>query len=149
MAKKILIGLLLLLVVIQFFNPEITAPATDPALDFISIESPPEGVAKAVQNSCYDCHSNQTVYPWYAKVAPVSWMISSHVKEARGHLNFSKWADYPQGRIVYILKDCYQEIDDGEMPLPSYRMMHKEARMDMDTRQEVLQWMSTRGNWEE
>jgi len=149
MAKKILWGLLAVLVIIQFFGRGRTNPVSDPANDFIAVENPPESVATAIKNSCYDCHSDNTEYPWYAGVAPVSWMISAHVKEGREHVNFSEWGTYPKGRTVYILKDCYEEIDENKMPLPGYRMMHKEAVMDEQQKTDLLGWMSARGNWED
>lgn len=149
MLKKVLLALLAVLIIIQFFGIDRTRPESDPAKDFIAVENPPDSVALSIRNSCYDCHSNNTVYPWYSRVAPVSWMLAAHVKEGREHLNFSEWGDYPVGRITYILQNCYEAISENEMPLPSYRLMHGESVMKDRSKEKVMEWMRTRGAWEE
>jgi len=149
MGKKIALALLAILVVIQFFGIDRNHPESDSSKDFITVENPPANVAAAIKGSCYDCHSNTTEYPWYARVAPVSWMIGMHVKEGREHLNFSEWGDYPIGRISYILENCYDEIEENGMPLPGYRMMHGKSVMNEESRSEVLSWMKERGAWED
>src|SRR6218665_2695091 len=89
--KTILTGILLLLIVFQFFRIDKTNPPVDPAQDFIMLSHPPADLAVILKESCYDCHGNTTTYPWYTNIAPVSWWIKHHINDARKHLNFSTW----------------------------------------------------------
>ena len=79
------------LVVMQFFRPERANPSTDASASFEAVAKPSPEVVASLKRACYDCHSNQTVWPWYSNVAPVSWLIANDVKEGRAHLNFSEW----------------------------------------------------------
>ena len=93
MIKKIGLFLLAALVVMQFFRIDKSAPEVVQGDDFIALMQPSEEVEALLKSACYDCHSNQTVYPWYANVAPVSWWLQHHVDEGREHLNFSVWGN--------------------------------------------------------
>ncbi len=77
------IGLIVLLIVLQFFRPELNNEPPDPELDLISLAAPPEALARVLRNACYDCHSNQTIYPWYEKLSPVSWYLHKHIRRER------------------------------------------------------------------
>lgn len=122
-------GMIFLLVFIQFFRQEISNPEVNPHTDFIEWTKAPKNIEKMVRTSCYDCHSNETFYPWYSKVAPVSWIISGHVKEGRSHLNFSQWGQYGNEKQIHKLEECYFEVSKGKMPLRSYELLHHEARL--------------------
>src|SRR6516162_4122750 len=88
------------LVVMQFFRPERTNPLSDPAASFEAVAKPSSEVIASLKRACYDCHSNQTVWPWYSNLAPVSWLIASDVKQGRAHLNFSEWTrPGPEGEL--------------------------------------------------
>ncbi|TFH21821.1 MAG: hypothetical protein E4H10_14765 [Bacteroidia bacterium] len=89
--KFVGIGLAAGLLVIQFFHPEKNTGPLDPAEDLLMIASPPEHLAELIKNSCYDCHSNQTVYPWYSNISPVSWYLQKHIKEGKEDLNASEY----------------------------------------------------------
>lgn len=97
------------------------------------------------KKACFDCHSNETVWPWYANVAPVSWLVASDVHEGRRHLNFSDWR---QGqREGEHIKKLREEIQEGDMPPIQYRMMHPEARLSAAQRQELIRGLTaTVGN---
>jgi hypothetical protein len=117
---------LLALIVIQFFRPvKNQSPVTQDDIIFnIDI---PAGVKRTIVNACYDCHSNQTRYPWYSRIAPVSWMMASHVKEGKENLNFSDWKKYSKREQISKLNDICEMVEKGEMPLKSYTFMHSEA----------------------
>ena len=123
--KKILYGLLIILVGIQFVRPDRENPAVEDGKDFVAVMQPPAEVADMMITRCYDCHSNETVWPWYTNVAPVSWWVADHVEHGRGHLNFSVWADYEEGKATHKLEECYEELEEGEMPLESWTYMHE------------------------
>ncbi len=89
--------------------------------------APPE-VRAILQRSCYDCHSNQTVWPWYSRVAPVSWLVAYDVRKGREELNFSEWGHVSPEEEDYIRFEIVEEIEEGEMPLPVYLRMHPKAR---------------------
>ncbi len=90
--------------------------------------APPQ-VEAILRRACYDCHSNETVWPWYSRVAPVSWMVAYDVHEAREHLNFSDFQDLSEGTQVKVWAAVMKEIDEGEMPLWYYRPFHPETRL--------------------
>ena len=91
--------------------------------------SAPDLVMEVLRNSCYDCHSNETRWPWYSKVAPVSWLLLEHVTEGRDLLNFSEWQGLPVEDREEALKDIWDMVESGAMPLPMYLRMHPEAEM--------------------
>lgn len=98
----------------------------------------PADVKQVLRNSCYDCHSNETVWPWYSKVAPVSWYISDDVRVGRGHLNFSNWDLLSERKKSHTM----EEITDGGMPLPNYVKMHPEAKLSTADLKLLEDWAS-------
>jgi len=141
--KKVLIGLLVILVGIQFIRIDKTNPVADPSQDLISILNPPADLAEIMQISCYDCHSNHTVYPWYTNIAPFSFWIKDHINEARKHLNFSEWGTYKDKRAHHKLEECYEEVLEGHMPLPSYTWLHGEAKITDSERKSLATWFES------
>jgi len=127
MRKKILFAVAALAVVfvamqlvpVERSNPPVTA-------DF---DGPPE-VAQVLRASCYDCHSNESKWPWYSRVAPTSWLVAHDVEEAREHLNFSHWARLDEGRRRKLAEEIWEEVEEGEMPLKIYLVAHSDARLD-------------------
>lgn len=100
----------------------------------------PEPVATILRRSCYDCHSNQTNWPWYSYVAPVSWWVADHVREGREHLNFSRWSEYPAEERAELLEESIEEVQEGKMPLPSYLWSHRGARLNADEIAALRDW---------
>jgi len=132
--KIALIIMTAIIIVIQFIpvsrtNPPITA----------SLDAPIE-VITVFKKSCYDCHSNETKWPWYSNVAPVSWLISSDVKDGRLHLNFSKWGDFSRNDVVKMKEEIWEEIEKEKMPLSKYIFMHPEAELDQKEKDIVKEW---------
>ena len=128
--KKILIGLLVVLVAIQFFQIDKTNPVADEKLDFLVMNNTSPEIATQIKASCYDCHSNQSVYPAYTYVQPVGWFVKNHIEEGKEHLNFSEFGNYSAKKQAHKLEESYEMIEKGEMPLSSYTIIHKEAVLD-------------------
>ena len=132
--KAILLGLALLVVAVQFVPVSRTNPAGG-----VEVDAPPQ--AKAVlKRACYDCHSHETRWPWYAYVAPVAWLISSDVEEGREELNLSRWDAYPPERQAKLLKKIRREAEEGEMPPWYYLPMHPSARLSPEDLAALRQW---------
>lgn len=100
----------------------------------------PEPVRLILQASCYDCHSNETFWPWYAYVAPVSWLVAHDVDHAREHLNFSEWGALPDDEREELREEIWEEVEEGEMPLPVYLLLHSGAALDDDDRRTLESW---------
>ena len=143
MKRKILLLAVLILVGIQFIPVEENKSDTFSKNDFISTTNPPEGIGKILKNSCYDCHSNHTKYPWYNKIAPVSWWISDHIDHAKEELNFSEWDTYSLKKKKHKLEEIVEETGEGEMPLNSYLWMHGDAKLSDEQVKQLKQWIST------
>lgn len=135
-------GVLIAAIGIQFIRPDQTNPPTDPARDISSYRSLPADVRAILERSCYDCHSNRTVWPWYSQVAPVSWLVARDVNEGRRHLNFSEWSAYPPGRQNVKLESLIREVEDDGMPPGIYLMMHGDAALTPAQREQVTGWAS-------
>lgn len=138
--KIILIVIVVLLVSIQFIRIDQTNPYSNPQSEFFTVAAVPQAVQVIMKESCYDCHSNSTTYPWYANVAPVSWMLKNHINEGREHLNFSEWGNYSMDDRLEILEECLEEIDKGNMPLKPYVIMHPEAKLTPEEKEALRQW---------
>ena len=143
MIKKILIGLLVAVVVMQFFRIDKANPAVNPENDLVQIVNTPEDVQHLLRAACYDCHSNETIYPWYANVAPVSWWIKAHVNNGREHLNFSEWGTFTDKRRLHKIEEIQEAINDEWMPLESYVPLHAEANLTREQRDLMLEWTRT------
>lgn len=138
--KPVFITLAAILVLMQFFQIDRSAPEQDPQLDFINNLNPPGEVVTLLKDACYDCHSYQTTYPWYTWVNPVGWWVKEHVNDGRKHLNFSEWQSYPVGRKDHKLEECQEEVAEGKMPMDSYTWAHASARLSQDQRNLLAQW---------
>jgi hypothetical protein len=140
--KPILVGLLVTFVVIQFIaRPEkISEPVNEnDIISVLEIEGP---IATMLKSACYDCHSDQPRYPWYASVAPVSWKIGEHIEEGRDELNFSKWATYSAKRRDHKLEEMVEEVEEGKMPQPNYVRMHSEAKLTDEQVASLKTWVT-------
>ncbi len=131
---------IVILIVIQFFRIDKTNPPVDASKDFLSITNPPADIAKMIKTSCYDCHSNESVYPWYSNVAPASWYLKNHINEARKRVNFSEWANYPAEKALRKLEACSEDIEENEMPLGAYTLIHSEAKLNPEQSKKLAEW---------
>jgi hypothetical protein len=137
MKKWIIRILLIVLIGIQFIPVDRTNKPTDESKTLVAMTSAPEEVAEILETACYNCHSHNTQWPWYGYVAPVSWLLADHIDHAQGHLNMSDWAQYPADEAEHKLEEVYEEVEEGEMPLPGYVLMHGEADLS-DEQKETL-----------
>jgi hypothetical protein len=100
------------------------------------------GSAKPVlQRACYNCHSNETTWPWYSSVAPASWLVGRDVREARSHLNFSEWGIYDSGTRSHKLRGIAEEVQGGDMPPWYYVFVHRDSRLSASERNQILAWV--------
>jgi hypothetical protein len=132
MIKKILLVLLALFVIIQFFRIDRDTPERQAENDFLVLTNAPSEVSVIMKNACYDCHSYETDYPWYSQIAPISWLLNDHVVEGREHLNFSEWGSYSAKKADHKLEECIEEVDEGEMPLKGYTLLHGDAKLSTE-----------------
>ncbi len=140
MAKKILLGLVAVLLLVQLVPAHRPPVKGDNPADLLTNNNVPEEVAQILRGACYDCHSNETRYPWYAYVAPVKWLVADHVEEGREHLNFSDWQAMDIGDQLEALDELAEEVEEGEMPLQGYPLTHPEARLSEEQRQLLTDW---------
>ena len=117
------------LIGMQFFRPARPNPASDPGASFEAVVKPPQAVAASLKRACHDCHSNQTVWPWYSNIAPVSWLVASDVSEGRARLNFSNWPQSGADGEKQDIGGLCSEVRSGKMPLRSYTALHPRAKL--------------------
>jgi hypothetical protein len=130
--KIILIALAVIFIAIQFIPSGIPENKPDDIKSIANSNLVTEPVLDQLRKSCFDCHSNQTHFPWYSKIAPASWMLADHISEGKSHLNFSVWEDYSNREKIGVLKDIKDEVESGNMPLKSYLLMHRDARLNSE-----------------
>lgn len=140
MFRKILLALLVIMVVIQFIRPEKNQATGVSANDITTKYAVPADVHAVLKRSCFDCHSNNTVYPWYDNIQPVAWFLNHHVEEGKGELNFSEFATYTPKRARHKLDEIGETITEGEMPLDSYLWIHHDAKLKPEEAKLVTDW---------
>ncbi|MCB0439537.1 MULTISPECIES: heme-binding domain-containing protein [Flavobacteriaceae] len=133
---------LIALVAIQFFPVDYNQSETIPQTDFMLVNNVPVTVEKSLQVSCYDCHSNNTQYPWYNKVQPVAWFLEGHIKKGKEELNFSEWDSYSSRRKNSKLRSIISQIEDDKMPLKSYTFIHSNAVFTNTKKQEIIKYFN-------
>ncbi len=140
MVKKIFIALLIALVIIQFFHPKKNETVVVPANSIAAVYPVPADVKKILAVSCNDCHSGNTIYPWYSKIQPVDWWMDNHVKEGKRELNFDEFATFSLRRQYKKMEEIIKQIKEDEMPLNSYTWIHKDAILSPDQKQLIISW---------
>lgn len=141
--KKISAILLIVFVGIQFIPTTLNQSKDIPATDIVKSYVVPEKVVKIFKTSCYDCHSNNTNYPWYNKLQPVAWLLEGHIKDGKEELNFNEFDSYSIRRKKSKLKSIASQIEDEEMPLFSYTLIHQDAKLSENDKTEVLAWIDS------
>lgn len=136
MLKKILIVLTVIIIGIQFISVERSNPPVTGQIDA------PSTVLSILKTSCYDCHSNETKWPWYSYVAPVSFLVAGDVEKARKRVNFSEWDKYDDEKRAKKLDAIIEDVEEGEMPLSKYTLMHPDAKMDQSKIKVLKDWIN-------
>jgi hypothetical protein len=134
---RVAIALFVVLVAIQFVPVERTNPPVKSAI------SAPAPVQAILRRSCWDCHSNETHWPWYAYVAPVSWLVADDVKHGRKELNLSEWGDYSPAKRTSKADSMAEQVESGDMPLPKYVRIHHDARLSPEDIKALRAWADT------
>lgn len=137
--KSSFIVIITIVVLLQFFRPEKNNSGNN-AQDISIRYAVPAPVQNILKVSCYDCHSNQTVYPWYANVQPIAWWLADHIKEGKEELNFNEFSAYRIGRQYRKLEEIIEEVEEDEMPLTSYTLIHRNAKLNDEQKTELLKW---------
>ncbi|TKK66289.1 cytochrome C [Ilyomonas limi] len=140
LVKKVLLPLLAVFILIQFIQPAHNKSTQIMSTDITKIYNVPDNVQIALKNACYDCHSNNTSYPWYSNMQPMAWLMANHIKNGKAELNFSEFGLYTTRRQKSKLKSIASQINDGEMPLSSYMLMHKNANLSKDEKALIINW---------
>lgn len=138
--RKVLMVVAAVLLLLQLVPVDRTVPEGTEGQDFLVAVAAPEAIANLVKDACYDCHSYETKYPWYARVAPLSFWVQGHINEGREHLNFSTWTAYPAKKAAHKLEECYEEVESRNMPMKSYTWMHPEGQLDDAQVGALAQW---------
>lgn len=139
-AKRAGIAIVVLLIATQFVPVDRTNPPVDPAKTIYATGIVSDGMHAVFRRSCQDCHSNETNWRWYSKVAPVSWLIASDVHKGRRELNLSEWSAYPDKRKDHKLDSICEQVQRGEMPDSMYALIHPSAKMNETERAAVCKW---------
>jgi len=140
MRKKILIGIGIVLIGMQLIPTNYPEASENNPEDLFINNTISNDIESLIKTSCYDCHSNQSKYPWYSNIAPVSFVISNHINEGREHLNFSEWETLSKLDKAEALDDLMEEVDDKKMPLNGYLMMHSDAELTDEERNKIMDW---------
>lgn len=129
-----------LFVVIQFFPSG--RPANKPVSgeDIFETTEIPDKVGALLKNACYNCHSQSVQYPWYSYVAPVSWLVAKDVNNGRENLDFGKWGELTKRKQIKVLDEIAEEVEEGNMPLPIYTIMHSNANLSDEERELIAGW---------
>jgi len=148
--KKPLYILAALLVIAQFIRPERVAEPVDPAADLIALTQPSAEVEHLLRVACYDCHSGQPRYPWYAQFTPVNWWLDDHIQEGREHFDASSWGTVPGYQRDHQAKEVLEMMDTKEMPLESFTWTHADARLNDAQRKLLSDFFAAKrdGSWD-
>jgi hypothetical protein len=137
--KKVVFGLIVVILLAQFYTPE--RNLGDSNLEsFFTETNAPVTLQTVIKTSCTDCHSNHTKYPWYNNITPLNIWLKNHVDEGKSHLNFSMWKDYSLKKKAHKMEEIMEEVKEGEMPLNSYTWIHKDAVLNSKRLNALITW---------
>ncbi|PSL45718.1 heme-binding protein [Chitinophaga niastensis] len=139
----VLLSLLVILVLAQFLRPARNKSSHDSPNDIARLHPMPEDVQTMLKTACYDCHSNNTRYPWYVNIQPVGWFMASHINNGKEELNFNEYGTYSPKRQRNKLKRMKEEITKGDMPLTSYTLIHTDAKLTTTQQETITNWIDS------
>lgn len=140
MLKKILLTLFIALIIIQFFHPKKNVSAAPGPNHIEATHAVPPAVKGILEKACYDCHSDNTRYPWYNNVQPVAWWLAHHVDEGKNELNFSQFGSYAAKRQAHKLEEVSEMVKEHRMPLESYEWLHSDAKLTPEEVKTLTDW---------
>lgn len=140
--RKIFLFLLVVFIVIQFIQPARNENGQVLPTDITNMAVVPDTVKAILAAACYDCHSNNTRYPWYSYIQPGGWWLAKHIRDGKEELNFSEFGSYSTRRQISKLRSIEGSVNDGTMPMPSYMLMHKGARLTKEEKTMIVDWVS-------
>ena len=138
--KRTLIVIVVFLVVMQFIHPEKNSNAAVGNNDITKQFAMPDSVRLVLSRACFNCHTNNTVYPWYSRIQPLDWWMNDHISEGKRHLNFSEFCRYTPKRQAKKMKEVATTVEKDEMPLNSYLWIHKEAILTAGEKKMIEDW---------
>ncbi|MEQ1765036.1 MAG: heme-binding domain-containing protein [Pyrinomonadaceae bacterium] len=141
--KIIFIALAVFVMVAQLVRPDLSNPPVNPNERLEASVEVPSDVAAILRRSCSDCHTNETVHPWYSKITPVNWWLKSHFEHGREHLNLSTWAKYTPQQKEKRLEEICEVLESAEMPLPSYLWGHRDAMLTPEDSKLLCSWATS------
>ena len=130
------------LIVIQFFPITLNESDAVPQSDFMVENQVPATIKNRLQVSCYDCHSNNTDYPWYSKIQPAAWYLEDHIQAGKDELNFNEWDTYSSRRKNSKLRSIIKQIESGEMPMDSYTLIHRDAILSDEDKRMIIDYIT-------
>lgn len=138
--KVLLVVITIAFVAIQFIRPAENSGVEAAESNITAKYAVPENVQQVLNVSCYDCHSNTTHYPWYSNIQPVAWVLTDHIVEGKKELNFSAFTNYPAWRQYKKFREIGKEIKEGDMPMASYTLLHRNAALTSEQKSAILDW---------
>jgi hypothetical protein len=141
-----LVILFIAFIALQFVPNNMPKNAEAGKDDLISSGILPSGISSILRTSCYDCHSSQTSYPWYSKVAPASWLLAKDIREGREDINFSEWGSYSKRHQIKNLQKIKEEVTSGDMPLKKYLLIHRHAKLSPEQKTALVKWTEDETN---
>jgi hypothetical protein len=145
LTKKILVLLLILIVVMQFVQPLKNRSEGLSENDISKVYPIPEDLHQTLKHKCYDCHSNNTRYPWYIHIQPIGWILAAHVHDGKEELNFSEFKTYPPDRAAHKLEEMGEVTEDGSMPLKGYTLLHENTQLTEADKVAITNWLKSIG----
>ena len=142
MIKKILLFLLATFIIIQIFRPSRNNihGSQDKSADISAKHSVPMDIQMIVEASCYDCHSNKTIYPWYYNIQPVGWWLDYHISEGKKELNFNEFSNYSLRKQYHKMEEIEELVEKNEMPLRSYTFIHTDSKLSQEDKEKLINW---------
>jgi hypothetical protein len=141
--RKIGVLLLILLVVMQFIQPKKNISEGLSEGDISKVYTLPAGLHETLVNKCYDCHSNNTRYPWYFNVQPIGWWLAAHVHDGKENLDFSEFKSYETKKAMHKLEEIGEVIEDGSMPLKAYTLFHEDSKITTEEEKIITLWLTS------
>lgn len=138
--KLILLILLAIAVIIQLIPSGMPGNSINKDYNFFSANDVPVEVTHLLKSACYDCHSQEVKFPWYSYIAPVSWQVATDINVGRNHLDLSNWDILTKREKIKMLGEISDEVDMGEMPMRIYKIMHPEANLSIEQRDQLVNW---------